>query len=306
MNLTVTKFARCSTAESLAAGSGTVWRGTRLAVTGPFVESKRYVALANADATASDTTVTVSIRAERPGPGTAIALDGSSALSVRVDDPIWDTTWEVASLECSDGTEFEPAAVSRARFRDGRRAARVGFVESMVAACKDAGAVNAVLFPADYGGDDEDQGLNVAYVGDGGFSASPALVRAVALKLESYRVLGDNLQVLPLTRSNLVIRARVNLWDAPARVNTTALRTLLVGAIRGYFDGASGGFSYDRDALGGAMTKTSSAVQSVSFDAPASDLGVLATIGGRLNFPSSLARYQVRAEDITLTFLPPA
>ncbi|MDB4992599.1 MAG: hypothetical protein JWM74_31, partial [Myxococcaceae bacterium] len=223
----------------------------------------------------------------------------------RVEDPLWDTTWTVDALECGDGTEFEQAAETRARFRDFRRASRVGFVEALVAACKDAGAANAVLFPSDYAGDDEDNGLNMAYVGDAGFAGSDALVRAVQMRLESTRVLGDNLQVRPLTRSDLVIRADVNLWEAPARVNLAALRTVLVGAILGYFDGATSGFSYDRDALAGAMMKAAAAVQFVSFDLPSADAGVLSTVNGRLNFPASLPRFQVRDADITLTFLPP-
>ncbi len=287
------------------AADGTIWRGTRVVAFGAFVEAKHYVVSRDTPVSATGLTATVPVRAEKSGPGTAISALTDGPVGLRIDDPLWDTTWTVTALECGEGTSFEPAAVSRARFRDARRDARVGFVEALVAACKDAGATNAVLFPADYGGDDEDNGLNMAYVGDSGFSGTAALVRAVQIRLERTRVLGDNLQVRPLALSELIIRATVNLWDSPARVNLAALRTVLVGAILGYFDGATSGFSYDRDALAGAMMKASPAVQFVTFDLPVTDAGVLSTVHGRLNFPATLPRYRVRDADITLTFLPP-
>lgn len=285
-----------------AAADGTFWQGTRIAVHGPLIESTRYVVAADTPVGATELSANVPVRAERPGPGTAISVGADAA---RIDDPLWDTTWVVDSLTCDDGTAFEPAPVSRARFRDARIAARVGFLEALVLACKEAGAVNAVLFPSDYGGDDEDRGLNMAYVGDAGFSGTDALVRAVQLRLERTRVLGDNLQVGPLARSDQPIAADVYLWDSPARVNTTALRAVLVGTLLGYFDGTSGGFSYDRDAMAGAMMKASPAVQYVTFDLPASDAGVLSVVDDQLNFPATLSRYRVRDEDITLRFLSP-
>ena len=125
------------------------------------------------------------------------------------------------------------------------------------------------------------------------------------IRLEQTRVLGDNLQVRPLAISDRTIQADVNLWDSPARVNTTALRTLLVGSLIGYFDGTTSGFSYDRDSMAGAMMKVSPAVQFVTFTLPSSDAGVLSTTNGKLNFPATLPRYRVRDQDITLRFLPP-
>lgn len=288
--------------STLNAADGTVWRGTRLSVFGALVESKRYIVTKDTPVEATSLTASVPVRAEQSGPGTAISVGAGQA---RVDDPLWDTTWNVTSLTCGDGTVFEPAATTRARFRDLRLASRVGFVEALILACQEAGAVNAVLFPSDYGGDDEDQGLNMAYVGDASFSGTDALVRAVQIRLERTRVLGDSLQVRPLVQSARPIQADVNLWDSPARVNTTALRTVLVGALLGYFDGATSGFSYDRDAMAGAMMKASPAVQFVEFSQPSSDAGVLSTAGGRLNFPASLSRYRVRDQDISLRFLPP-
>lgn len=292
---------------SLAAAGGTIWAGTRIAIVGDFVLPKVYVVLADTAVSSTEATAKVAVRASLLGPGTAIRFDtSSSALRARVDDPLWDTTWTVSSLTCDDGTSFESAAASRARYRLEQRDARVGFVESMVAACKEAGAENAVFFPSDYGGDEEDHGLNMAYVGDAGFSATAALVRAVQKKLESYRVLGDNLQVRRLTRTNLVFDVDVTLWDSPARVNQPGLTSLLRDIVVGYFDGVTRGFSYDLDAIVGAFLRASSAVQFATFRLPASSAGVLSIVGGALNFPSELARYRVAPDDVTINLLPPS
>jgi hypothetical protein len=297
---TGTAFLRRPTAT---AGEGTVWRGTRLAVFGSNIESKRYVVVADTPVGATTTSVQVPLRAELPGGNVAINTEAPGA--ARVDDPLWDPTWIVDRLECANGTSFEPASVARARLRDTRRAARAGFVEALIQACKDAGAANAFLFPSDYAGEDQDAGLNMAYVGDAGFQGDEALVRKVLVALERWRVLGDNLQVRPLGRANLAVKARVYLWDSPTRVNQGEVVRLLTGAILGYFTSATTGFSYQLDALAGAMLKASPTVQFVEFDAPTADAGVVSLVGGRMNFPSVLTRYRLAPDAITLTLLPP-
>lgn len=284
-----------------AAADGTIWQGTRIAVYGSVTERRFYVVSEDVEVGASDVVAKVPIRAEKPGPGVALTGNPTDA---RVDDPLWDTKWTVSNITCADGTSLEPAPIARARFRDARRAARAGFVESIIQACKDVGAAHAVLFPSDYAGDDSDAGLNMAYVGDAGYQGTDALVRRVVLALEGYRVLGDNLQVRPLAVSALTIEARVYLWDSPGRFNQTEIRRLLQGAVAQYF-GATSGFSYERDALAGAMLKACPDVQFVEFDTPSSDAGVVSTVGGRLNFPATLSRYVVRPDDITLSLLPP-
>jgi hypothetical protein len=287
---------------SVAGADGTIWAGTRLEVLGTERESKRYVVAVNTPVGATDNTVEVPVRAERAGGSVAISVSGEGA--ARLTDPLWDPSWMVARLDCADGTSFEPAAAARARLRDTRRAARAGFVEAIVQACRDAGAANALLFPSDYGGEADDRGLNMAYVGDAGFQGDEQLVRRVTIALERWRVLGDNLQVRLLGGSNLVVNARVYLWDSPARVNQVETQRLLRGALLGQFTGPAA-FSYSRDALEGAMRKAAPVVQSVEFDAPTSDAAVLSIVGGLLNFPATLNRYNLAPNDITLTLLPP-
>lgn len=297
-----TGFAQLSR-PTAAAGAGVIRKGTRLLVPGTAQSggnARRYVLSADAAVGATAVTVRADVRADAVGAGTAIQTS-----KARLDDPIFDPSFAVDHLECGDGTSFESAADTRARFLATRRDARVGFVESIVAACKTVGADNALLFPSDYAGDDQDAGLNMAYVGDSGFTSTPTLVRRVQRELERWRVLGDNLQVRQLGRTDLVIRAKVYLWDSPARVNVRELDAALKGAIRGYFDGRTSGFSYDREALAGAMMRASTAIQFVTFDLPATDVAVVSLVGGRLNFPATLTRFRVRDEDVVFSFLPP-
>lgn len=291
------------TRAAATAGEGTVWAGTRILVGSATTEPRGFVVTTDTPVAATDLDVTVPVRDEKAG---SAAFVLSTGLTATIDDPLWDATWTVDALRCAAGTRFESAADARARLRDDRRAARAGFPAAILQACRDAGAATAVAFPSDYGGSAYDHGLNLVYVGDEGFQGSQALVNAVMVALDGWRVLGDNLQVRALARTSLPITARVYLWDSPTKFNQTDVRRALVGAIVAYFDGRSNGFAYQRDAIAGAMMRASQAVQYVEFDAPLSDAGVLETVGGLPNFPAALNKYDVSESGITLTLLPPA
>lgn len=280
-----------------AAGAGTIWKGTRVRLVGPRIIPAAYIVTQDTPVAATDAYARVPVRAEHPGPGHATV-----STSARVDDPLWDATWTVARLECGEGTAFESAGDSRARFRDGRLDGRVGFRESIEKACIAAGATYAVAFQSDYAGDVYDFGLNHVYVGDVSYNGSADLVRRVRIALEDARVLGDNIQVLPMVRTSIAIAAKVYLWDSPGRVNQAALARVLRSVVLDFFAGERNGFAYNREAIGGAWLKASSAVQYVEFTAPTADSNVVATSYGTLNFPAALARYVLRAEDVTTTF----
>jgi hypothetical protein len=279
-------------------GAGTVWKGTRIRVVGPRVTPTAFVVTEDTPALSTDTHLRVPIRAPKPGPGYA-----TESLSARVDDPIWDATWSVSRLVCGEGTAFEPAAISRARFRDARYDGRVGFRESIETACVAAGATYAVAFQSDYAGDAYDQGLNYVYVGDSNYNGDAALVRAVKVELEKARVLGDNAQVLPMVRTPLRIHAQVSLWDGPSRVNLTGLARVLRDSAVKYFDGARKGFSYNREAIVGGWLRASKAVQSADITTPTADSNVVVSTLGTLNFPDTLPRYVVQETDVDFEFL---
>lgn len=285
---------------SAVGGAGTLWKGTRIRLVGPRVVPSAYIAIQDTPVLAGATSVVVPIRAERPGPGHA-----TTSVNARVDDPLWDASWSVASVSCGEGTAFEAAHESRTRFRDGRLAGRVGFRDGIEKACIAAGATFAMAFQSDYAGDAYDIGLNVIYVGDASYNGSAALVRKVKVALEDYRVLGDNAQILPMVRTPLALNAKVYLWDNPGRVNQAALARLLRGVALDFFEGARKGFSYNREALAGAWLRAASAVQYVEFLAPTSDSDIVVSSGGTLNFPPTLPRYVLLPEGVTTTFMPP-
>lgn len=293
------------TRASASAGAGTIWRGTRIVVGGPLVDAKRYVVSADTAVSATATSASVPIRPESVGVGWEIDVAANDGLTLRVEDPLWDASWAVSALQCSDGTSFESAPAARARFREERLDDRAGFEQAIIDACESAGATHAVLFSSAYAGDAYDFGLNRVYVGDASYSGTTALVNAVAIELENWRVLGDNLQVGPLARAALTIDATVYLWTAPSRVNIAELTTLLRGAAKGYFDGVSDGYSYDLDALAGALLKAAPSVQFVTFTTPSVSVGVVQTVAGLPNLPATLTRYTLRADDIALNFQPP-
>lgn len=281
-----------------AAGAGTIWAGTRIRLVGPRVVSVAYVVTQDVPVPATATNVRVPIRAPAPGPGYA-----TTNVDARVDDPLWDASWLVRTVGCGEGTAFEPAAVSRARYRDARNDARVGFRKAIENACITAGASYAVAFQSDYAGDAYDLGLNVVYVGDTSYNGNAALVRRVKIALESARVLGDDVQVLPMVRTPITLHARVYLWEGPGRVNQASLSRVLRGVAVDYFEGRTRGYSYVRESIVGAWLKAAPQVQSAEIDVPGVDSSVVVAANGFVSFPATLPRFVLTQNDVTFELL---
>ncbi len=282
-------FQRAST----SAGGGTIYRGTKLFVPSPTADPIAYFVSRDTPVGSETKFISVPIESELNGPGSAISIPRAI-----IDDALWDSTWTVVGLTCSDGTVFEKAHELKARARAARLDARVGFLPQIVAACLDAGAIHVVGFPS-YRVAESDFGLNVCYVGDGSFTTPPALLRACNIALESIRILGDNLQVLPMQASPLPITATVTLASPPASYDLTGLATLLIGALVRYFKGKDGGFAYTRNGLLGAMRQVApNIVSEVDFDLPVADAGVM--VGQ--SFPIILTRWYVDPINVNLVF----
>jgi hypothetical protein len=279
-------------------GAGTIWRGTRIQVsTGSFSEAEYYEVATDTFVSATTTLVTVPIRASKIGSGHKIQAGPSDCV---VYDPLWDNTWKVQSLNCSDGTDFESAAQLVARTREVRRNGRVGHEQAIIDACKAQGAQVVFLYESDFGGDAEDRGLNVCYVGYNGFTSDDTLVKKCKVALESVRVAGDNLQVLKIAPASLDISVDVYLKESPAVFNLEQMYRLTRDAILQVF---SGGVTYSRDEIAANIYRAVPEVQEVVFVAPSSDASVLSVSGGLLNFPATLTRYSVRSVDVR--FRPP-
>lgn len=296
----VVTFQRTST----AAGGGDIWEGTRIAVVDVSGRSEpTYYEVADDTSVASTaTTVSAPVRATFNGLGAKISATINDVKRPRLDDVLWDSSWVAVRLDCQDGTELEPPDKLRARVRQTRLDNRSGFPRAIIRACNRAGAARVALFRSDYGDGTSDAGLNVCYVGDVGYNATSALVKACMVAVDSARVCGDGLQVLPMLSQALTVKATVYLTDAPSEFNLQALGSRLQRALSSY---AGLGFAYGIDELRGVMIAASSAVQDAAITTPSSDATVLQTIGGVLNFPAVLPRYTIRQEDVHLTFVGP-
>jgi len=282
------------TRTSVAAGAGTVWQGTRILVFASAASPtpRSYAAAGDVAVGAGATAVTVPIRAADLGPGSAVSLTGPAV--ARVDDPLWDPSWQVAAIQCSDGTALESAPDLRARARATRLAARNGYPDAMTAACVAQGAAYVALFDSDF--TPTDNGLCHCYVADAGFSTSARLIRACTIALEGVRVCGADLQVLGMQTATVPVSAIVTLRDDPGRLPSpdVALRDALGAAF------STTRYDYDLDELAGIVAGASADVQQVSFVTPTSPATIL--VGGQM--PPVLTRYQLGV--VTLQYTGPS
>jgi hypothetical protein len=282
------------TRPTVAAGGGTVWEGTRVLVFASAASptARSYAPANDVQVAAGATAVTVPIRATDIGPGSAVNLSGPAV--ARVDDPLWDPTWQVAAVQCSDGTALESAPDVRARARATQLAARSGYPDAITAACVAQGAAYVALFDSDY--TPTDDGLCHCYVADAGFSTSTRLIRACTVALEGVRVCGADLQVFGMQIATVPVSAVVTLRDDPGRLPSpdVALRDALSAAF------ATTRYDYDLDELAGVLAGASADVQEVAFLSPTSPATIL--VSGQM--PPLLTRYELGV--VTLQYAGPS
>jgi hypothetical protein len=287
-------------------GEGTVFAGTRVSLI-RHDQLPIVCAVAEDVAVAETTTrIDVPIRSLRRGQGVALDVRAEPGTLLRLDDPLWDPTWALFGLSCSEGMDVEDPVSLRARARDTRLQRRKGYARAMTDACVAEGAANVALFASNYAGDDADVGLNFCYVGDAGASASDALVRRCHVALERFRVAGADLQVRPMARAPVVARPVVHLWDEPTAFDAKDVTARIVAALVGYFDHQrASAFGFALDAMGGAVMQASDAVQSVAFTLPAASADVATRVGDYVRFPPTLLRYTLAADDVSVRLLGP-
>ncbi len=263
--------------------AGTIWAGTRITRFGG--SPKTYRTVGDTAVLAGATTVQLVIEALTPGPGSAIiASDG-----LRFDDALWDAGWEVDALSCENGTTYESASQLIARVRTTRLNQRVGQPKAIQDICKSVGAANVQIFRSNYGGEGVDGGLNVVYVGDLGWEGSPSLVKACFLALRQVRVLGDHMQVLPMSRVTINPIIDVYLASAPALNDIERLYQIHRESVIEYLGGTSGGFAFTKIGILSALARPTPEVQKAVVVTPAEDVTVL--VDG--SFPPVLNRYVV-------------
>lgn len=287
---------------SSAAGGDTIFEGTRIKVQVSATEAHFYAVAADTPVRASALYVAgLPIRATFTGTGAAIKASGGEP-PCTFEDPIWDPSWAVTSLQCADGTDYEKASDFRARTAATLLANLPGSTLAIQNACFAAGAANVQVFGTNFGGTD----LHAAavYVGDPSFNATTSLVRACELALEGVRMLGvEGPMPGPMAPAPLSIAATVQLYDDPSKFELATLSTALANAIGGMF-GPTGAYGYDIDALFGAAVEVSDAIQDVTFTSPSSSVGLL--VGSPPWFPQTLTRYQIPPNGMTFSFVGPS
>ncbi len=282
---------------SISLGTGKFWKGTRVNLfnNGTSVE---YSVSSDTTASPNDLSIQVPIKANFTGPNSKIDLSGAQ---VKIVDPLWDNTWIISRIKCDEGTDFQQASEFRALVKDTRKQSRVGYEDIIKKTCNDLGASNIFLFRSDFGGENLDYGINVAYVGDDNFSTTDELRYKCIVGLESVRVLGADLLVRPLGIQPLQFDLNVNLWTDPNKFDTVGLKTSIINIILDYFKQFQ--FSYDLNSITGAIRRILvNTVQSVSFTLPVSSQGILDNGVA----PAILNKYIVSANSINVNLLGPA
>ncbi len=282
-------------------GAGTIWKGTRIRVlTGSRSEPKFYVIAEDVPVTSSKVLLTkVAIHSDTYGPGSQIE---ATSVESKFWDPLWDNTWIVDKLVCAEGTSYEQASEYQARVKRTKLESRPGYSLSIINACKAQGAQRVYLFESDTGGTDIDYGLNVCYVGFENFTSTTELIRKCKVALESVRVCGDNLQVLPMANSTLSVSLDIYLNDVPALFDQERLYQVSRDAA---IQSIGAGFQYNRNNIAASIYRAVPEVQEVDVILPSADVNLMSVSNGVLNFPEVLTRYNVHPSDVLTYFFPP-
>ena len=242
------------TRPSAAAGAGTIWRGTRIAVSRGGTEALRYYrATADTPVAAAAVVATVPVESETEGAGFDVGED----LAIQfVADPLWDSTWAVLRVRTSGGVDRETASELNARIRDEAWAERPGYPEAIEAACRAAGAVTVTLFQSDYLGAALDFGLNRVYVGDAGYSTSAELLRDCREAMAAAAMAGTNVQVLAMANTPLTFAITITLWDSPDRVDQGQMKRVAADAVVEYFQSRENPFVWRSDGVRAAVQRS--------------------------------------------------
>lgn len=284
---------------STSAGDGTFWKGTRIT----FYENHTSVEYT----VSKDTFVTgkdarIPIQATFFGRDSALDIDPSNNTIVRISDPLWDNSWKIVKMVCSEGTNFEQAEEFKARVKEQRKLRRVGYSDIIIDKCKEVGAYNIFLLQSDFGGDALDYGVNVVYVSDSGYVTTDELRYKTIVALENVRVLGADLLVLPIQKNNISFNITLSTWTDPRNLNSFEVKDAASSYVIDYFQSTSG-FSYDLSVIAGQIRKSiPEVVRAVDFVTPTSSQGVL--VNGV--FPPILTKFELLPSDIIVNLVGPS
>ncbi len=276
-----------------AAGAGTIYAGTRISVPMPGRPPAVYTVISNTNI-GSQLDVPVPIRATQYGSGVATS---AVAPSLHLDDSVFDASLVPVSLVCADGTDREDDDAYLARARADLRANRVGHLEAIIAACKAEGAYNIVALHSGTFGEENDFGLNHVYISDANFVTTDELKKACFLALDAWRVAGCDLQVLGMTTATITVTLVVRLVKDPGAFDTATIAEDIRAAVVDEFMGRSDTWTWRTEALRGAASSVSDAIQSVDVTTSPTEPAAA--------FTATLTRYRLNANDIAVSFTGP-
>jgi hypothetical protein len=249
---------------SAAAGAGTFWAGTRIAVGEAGNRPITYYLVKQNTACAAGTLETpVAIEAAREGTGSRIAVHAGDRAILRVEDPLWDNSWTVQELTCDDGTLYEDDDEARSRITAELFEERFGYESLIIKTMKAAGAGFVVLFRSDYLGDAADTGLNRIYVSDANLVTTPELLKACRLALPSCAMVGAGNQALAITKVRLTLHVGIRFWAAPESCNPDTAVANARGAVVEYFERENNAFAWSLAGIRGAVQSAVDDTQSV-------------------------------------------
>lgn len=249
---------------SAALGGGTFWDGTRIAVGGVGPNPLRYYLIDQDQGCGTDLAVVLNVRADREGPESEINVRSGERAVLRVEDPLWDNTWQVDALTCGAGTVREDDDPCRARIAGEVFEERFGYESAIIKRMKQAGAETVALFRSDYLGEGADHGLNRIYVGDRNFETTSALLTACRLAIPSVAMAGAGNQTLPMTTQMVDIKLEITFWDSPERFAMAANEKQARAAAVEYFETRENPFTWDMTGLRGAVQRALEDTQSIA------------------------------------------
>lgn len=280
---------------STAAGGGTFWRGTRIAIgDGSASPLRFYLVASDTYVQGTDTYAEIPVEAAKRGPDGAVSVGAGDVRILRVEDPLWDITWEVDSVEVAPGTAREKDHEYRSNALQERLDARVGYTKRITDAMQAAGAAQVVLFRSDYFGAAYDYGLNRVYVGDQSGETTEALLKACRLAMPTVGMAGANLQALPMSNTVLTVDLELTVDRTPT--NAARLASYAKAAIVEYFATRENPFVWRADAVTAAAMR---AVQG-TLDSTLTTSAPEPTLTDLFNTPP-LTRYRVESYSVNVT-----
>lgn len=283
---------------STAGGSGTLWAGTRISVTGIGTIRPRVYIVQSDSPVGSVLATSIPIEADVEGTGVAIDTNSLGVPRLTWGDALWDTTWMIERIVCADGTDRESDAQYLARYRQDKIDRRRGYATAITDACKAVGAEHVALFESDFVS--PDGGINRCFVGDAGYQSTTDLLRRCRVAVDSARVLGCDLTVFGMSRMLCTFNLTLHLWADPGRYNQDAVRVEATKAVQRYFDGNSNPYVYRFDGVRGELARSIPDLQSVVVNSGPSDTSIPSILGS-----STLNRLYTEPGAITITLEGP-